>query len=371
MLRRLPGNDASSLGDFGVQRLQRLAQPAGLRDQLPLMESVFRLLLDAWSPSALGEPAWPSDVCDDHSPFEYSIVIGGATPELRLLVESRGDPPTLASNQEWGLAVNQRLAREYGVRLERFNRISDLFLPVGGDAVFALWHAVSFWPGRAPEFKCYLNVNARGPSEAPRLVQEALTRLGFGHLWPAIAASALRRSDFDRLAYFSLDLSPSAAPRVKIYFRHLNSTAEDLELACSCARDYSPGRIAEFCRALSGGEERFSRRGPVSCLSLVDANQPSASTIYFPIASYAPNDRVARNRIASYLVLHELPLAGYLDPLQAFATRRLEDGIGMQTYASMKWGGDKPRVTTYFSPEAFHVQPPRPLLRNADQASTQ
>jgi DMATS type aromatic prenyltransferase len=368
-MRTQAKKEVHTVGAMGEERLTALALRVGFGEQLEPMLRLFRTLVAPWSHVRCGSsPPWPSDVCDDHTPFELSVATGGAAPELRLLVESRGETPTLASNEAWGLEVNQLLRRDYGVQLDRFDAVRDLFLPVADDAMFALWHAVSFWPNRPPEFKCYLNVNARGPAEAPRLVQEALRRLGFDSAWPAIAETALGREGSDRLAYFSLDLSPTAARRVKVYARHLDCTVDDLERACSAARNYQPGCIAEFCRVLSAGEQRFTGRGPVSCLSFVegDTTRPSAGTLYFPIAAYAPNDRIARNRIASYLVLHELPTAAYVEPLAAFAARPLEAGIGMQSYASLRWTGDKPRVTVYFSPEAYHVQPPRPLLRASD-----
>jgi DMATS type aromatic prenyltransferase len=359
--------DNLSVEDYGVERLSSLARAVGLDAELGQMERIFRLFMAAEGDDPKvrgllgGRPSWASDVCDDHSPFEFSVAIGGGAPELRMLVESRRNW-TLEANQAWGLEVNEMLRRDFGARLDRFEEVRDLFLPAGADCVFAIWHAVSFWPKRAPEFKCYLNVNARGPAEAPRLVEEALRRLGFGAVWPRLLETGLSRPELDRLAYFSLDLSPSALPRVKIYFRHLQPTVDDLERACSSAPDHQPGRVAEFCRMMSGGQELYGARGPVSCASLTehDRERPTATTIYFPIAAYAPNDRVARNRIASYLVLQELPFAAYVEPLQAFAARRLDDGIGMQSYASLR-SGPKARVTVYFSPECYAVTPPRPL----------
>ncbi|MCU1280130.1 MAG: pyrroloquinoline quinone [bacterium] len=359
-----PQGYATNLGDLGSQRMTALARRLGFGgDEIASMEQLFRELLAPWAHLPVGGvPPWPSDVSDDHSPFEFSVAIDGAAPELRMLVESRGEPATLASNEQWGLAVNERLRSEHGAQLERFERIRDLFLPADPSCVFAIWHAVCFWPGRPPEFKCYLNLLAQGAGAPARVAQEALQRLGFAHAWPVIARTALHRgAAVDRLMYFSLDLSPSPAPRVKVYTRHLDVTTAELEHACSGALDYQPGRITEFCRTVGGDDGAYQEKGPVTCLAFVDgaSAQASASTIYFPIAAYAPNDRIARNRIASYLVLHELPFSSYVGPLEAFSTRPLDDGIGMQSYVSMRWRGDKPRVTVYLSPEACSVQRPR------------
>lgn len=365
---------APSLGELGSGRLAALAVKAGFGDELPAMQRLFQELLATSGVNVAGAaPAWRSDVCDDHTPFEFSVAVGGASQELRVLVESREGGLGIDGNRRWGLRVNQWLRETRGLRLERFEQLRDLFLPDDAQGVFSIWHAVSFWPGRAPEFKCYLNLEAQGAARAPQLAAEALERLGFGRAWPLVMRTLLRRGpELDRLMYFSLDLSPTTAPRVKLYARHYAATTDELELAASGARGHQPGRLTEFCRVLSGGDGPYLDKGPVSCLGFLDSEleRPSASTIYFPIAAYAPNDRVARNRIASYLVLHELPLAPYVGPLEAFANRRLEDGIGMQSYASLRWSGDRPRVTVYFSPEAYSVGPARPTLMVSARPAT-
>jgi DMATS type aromatic prenyltransferase len=363
----------ATIGEFGSNRLTALGRYLGFGDeQLEAMERQLRQLLGSYSKRSTADPpAWLSDVSDDHSPFEFSVAIDGSTPELRLLVESRGNPPTLESNERWGMAVNERLHNDFGICLDRFEQIRDLFFPANPQCVFAIWHAVCFWPGRRPEFKCYLNLAARGPAGSSSIAREALERLGFGRAWPLIAHTAMRRgADLDRLMYFSLDLSSSAAPRVKLYLRHFSASSLDLEIACTAARDHEPGRITEFCRTLTGGDGPFTQKGPVTCLSFVtgDEERPSTSTLYFPIAAYAPNDRVARNRIASYLVLHELPLEAYTGPLETFATRRLDAGVGLQSYAALRWSGDRPRVTVYLSPEIYGVQAPRPVLTAVERS---
>ncbi|HZS41824.1 MAG TPA: hypothetical protein VFF06_33575, partial [Polyangia bacterium] len=197
---------------------------------------------------------------------------------------------------------------------------------------------------------------AQGQERAPRLAEKAMRRLGFGGAWPAIAAHLLGRGpERDRLMYFSLDLSRSAAARVKLYVRHFAATGAVLEHVCAAAPGLQPGSVEEFCRALAGADGPFLQKAPVTCAAFVedDVERPSTTTIYFPVAAYAPNDRVARDRIAGYLAQHALPLDAYTTPLDAFATRRLGDGAGMQSYASLRCGCARPRVTVYFSPEVF------------------
>ncbi|HEU4538577.1 MAG TPA: tryptophan dimethylallyltransferase family protein, partial [Polyangiaceae bacterium] len=351
---------AATLAEHGEQRLSALARVVGLESQLGTIQHIFRDILGVWGRARLDEPPpWKSDVCDDHTPYEFSVAVGSRQPELRVLIEKRGEPATLRSNLIESVRLNRRLERDYGADLSRLRLIEDLFAVPDAQGPFAYWHAVSFVPGRAPEFKLYLNLYAQGLGRAPALAEEALTRLGFGAAWAAVAERAMRRGPaLDVPTYLSLDLTPHK-PRLKLYFRHLDATLDDLESACSPARNWAPGRAAEFCRALAG-EGPYLGKGPMTCLSFVegDGDRPNSSTIYCPMGAYAPNDRVARDRIAGYLSQQGLPINAYAGCLEALSGRPLEAGSGMQSYASLKWA-DGPKVTVYLAPEVYRVGPAR------------
>jgi DMATS type aromatic prenyltransferase len=352
----------STLAELGLDRLTALARRVGLSREVGNMRELFCELLSPWGERDRAEPpAWPSDVCDDHTPFEFSFVMGGRTPELRILVESRDNPPSLRSNQRWGLAVNAMLEKRYGVSLERFERLRDLFLPEQPEGAFAIWHAVSFFPGEAPKFKLYLNLAAQGTARAEDLTRETLARLSLGEAWPHLAEHCLGRGPaLDALMYLSLDLAEGPDARVKVYLRHYSATCNVLERSCGAAPSPPPGSVREFCRALAGDEGPYERKAPVVCLTYgPPESRPSASTCYFPVAAYAPNDRVARDRVAAYLEAHDLSASEYLGGLEAFATRGLQDGVGMQSYASLRIAGGRPRVTVYLSPEAYRTEPAR------------
>lgn len=362
-----------TLGDFGGHRLGALARAVGLHDETDALDQSFRQLLGPWAEAPVGgTPPWLSDVCDDHTPFEFSIAIGGAHPELRILVERRGASPNLASNQVVGTALNAELVRTHGADLERLHAIEDLFLRPDAQGVFAMWHAMSFSAGCAPECKLYLNLHAQGPTRAAAVAEAALERLGFPRAWGALAEYAMARGpELDVPSYLSLDLADRSGARVKVYFRHLEATVDDLERACSAAKMHVAGHVAEFCTTL-GGEGPYTAKGLVTCFAYVEGDErPSASTIYFPIGAYAQDDRVARDRIAAYLTGHGLPVSAYMAPLEAFANRPLEAGVGMHSYASLRWV-DAPRVTVYFTPEAYRVEPPRtagkPVARTLEAA---
>src|SRR5262249_9683263 len=79
--------------------------------------------------------------------------------------------------------------------------------------------------------------------------------------------------------------------------------------------------------------------------------------VYFPVRAYANDDSEARDRIASYLDAQGADI--YNRALAGFANRPLEEGVGMQTYASLRQYAGPRRVTVYLSPEVYAVEAPR------------
>jgi DMATS type aromatic prenyltransferase len=360
---RVPESAGQTFVGYGAERLARVCHAVGLGACARDAVGTFRSMLEPWGERAIGAtPAWPSDIVDDHTPFEISTTVGGNRSEVRFLVEAQGDAPTLRCQQEAGRALTRRLERDFGADLTRLRLIEDLFLPEDPQGIFAVWHAVSFRSDRELDLKVYLNLQARGRALAPALAEEALARLGFARAWPALSRVAARRGfDDDELIYFSLDLSARPGARAKLYFRHHRATAGDLDEALALSPRHVTGEVAAMCRALGGGEERFAARAPVSCFSYVtgDVERPSEATFYFPITGYVTDDREAKSRVSAYLAGLGAPAAEYEAAVDAFTSRPLESGVGMQSYISFRHDHGKPRLTVYFGPEAYSTQPPR------------
>ncbi len=328
------------------------------------MAQLFELLLGPAVSAYVGAtPPWLSDVSDDHTPYEFSVVLGGPRPELRLLVERRDDF-SLGSNAIAGGALTHTLLERFDLGRHRFDALEPLFL--NGDespgALFSIWHAVSFWPGERPELKLYFNLSVHGPERAVATAHQALERLGLGHHWPHVAAHAMRRGPArDLPMYLSIDLDDGAGARTKLYFRHLGATTDALERVFVGVRDHRAGKITALCEALTGERGPFLRKAPVSCLIFLDEERarPAGGTFYFPIAAYLLDDRVARDRVARYLTTEGLSPLPYTRALDEYAQRPLERGIGMQSYVSTRPTTSPPRATIYFSPEeTFTVRAP-------------
>lgn len=345
-----------TFGSFGNARLEALCRAIDF-DPAPAL-AAFGALIAPWSDRPLGAtPPWPSDITDDHTPYELSVGIEGERAEPRFLVESQGDDGTLATRWAAGRATNERLRRTYGVALERFERVADLFEPRASEARFALWHAGWLRHDKPPVFKVYLNPQVHGPMAAPGLVREALGRLGFAHAWSVLAAQLARRPGRDRLIYFSLDLDDGPRARVKVYVAHGHATADDVEPAMTLSAGHVAGDAAEFCRAMTGGEGPFSARPLLTCLAFTAGSdaRPTSVTLHLPIRCYVADDGAALVRITAALAPGHRAI--YRRAVAAVAARPLSAGVGLQTYASFRRQDGRPRTTAYLALEAFAVAP--------------
>jgi pyrroloquinoline quinone (PQQ) biosynthesis protein C len=335
------------------------------------MLAMLRRLSTPWGDERIGtEPRYDSDVTDDHSPYEFSLALGGGSPEVRLLIEAQGEPPSLRSNWAAGIHLTEQIAREYQLPLDRFRRVQELLSP-SDTSRLGIWHSVCFWADRPPEFKLYLDAQALGRWRAPARVDEALAALGISGAWTVLSQVARRGPQLDEFKYLSLDLSRESRARVKVYVRHHDALIEDLEAITGDAGFMDPGMASEFCRAILIHDGPYQARPIFSCTSFVE--QPkgkgakngatwnaAARTLYLPIGGYVAHDAMARARISEYLKRHDLGADIYHDALKSFAERRLEEGVGLHSYVSLRRepkGGR--RVTTYLSPEAFQTFPAR------------
>jgi DMATS type aromatic prenyltransferase len=354
-------NASQTFRAFGAAKLSSMCRAVGFSEtDTQTVSSFFDFLTSPWGERPLGtRPSWASDVTDDHSPYELSLALDGHHPEVRFLVEAQGEPTTLQSSWVDGLAICERLQREFGVPLERLARVRDLFEPRNPEARFSLWHAFGMRAGGTPDLKVYLNPLARGPEQASALVEEALGRLGFTGSWRFLSQEVMHRGTRDQLIYFSLDLSAASAARVKLYVAHQDCTAEELEEVLSRGPGYVAGQPRAFCRMLSGSEGPFTTRPTLTCFAFTskDAARPVSATLHFPIRAYMDDDEQALRAIRPLLEPGDRQLLERV--LAAIADRPLEAGRGLIQWASLRTQGGKARTTFYLAPEVYGATKPR------------
>ena len=346
-----------TLASLGAERLATLCEAIGMGGRAAAVIDLFHRMIAAWGSHPVERtPRWPSQVGDDHTPFEFSIAFG-KTPELRIMVEPIGATPSLRSNRDAAIALMESLAQTFDVDTTRFQRVRDLFVPDDQEGAFAIWIAAGFRADKPPEFKIYLNPESRGRARAPAVIEEALGRLGFHAAWSSVAQVLTRRGpELDELKYFSLDLGRSSQARTKVYARHQMALPTDLERAASAGPAYRAGDIARFLEMIApDATGSFTGRPPFTCYAFVrpEDERPSSVTTHFPVNGYAPHDEAITQRVTAALSWLGLPTDSYARALAAFANRPLASGIGLQSYASYKSDAADPRLTVYLPVEVY------------------
>ena len=320
--------------------------PAEVRAQLSV-------LFEGWGHRSLPTtPEWPSDIGDDHSPFEFSIALGTSTSEIRLVVEAQGDRPDFVGTREACLRLNEALGKREA-DLRRFDQVRDLFLP--GDVTrgrFALWHAVSLTRGPM-QAKAYMNPQARGPHAAGALVDEAFKRLGMPDAWASVT-STFPGIPGEAVRYFALDLDRSATARAKVYLYPRTATCRDLERVAALRPGYLAGEVTEFCRQMTGTTDPDGEYPMCAYLAFVAGDPvPLDVTLQVPVRHYASNDEAVRQRVHAYLRARGLSTGPYERALAAVSRRALRDAGGLHSYVSLRLGATPPRLTMYFASETF------------------
>lgn len=354
--------DSVSLLDYTSERLRRLCLGAGFEEEIDRVLRVYRDLVSPWAERALNQrTSWISDISDDNTPIEFSVTLADGGSEVRVLFEPQAAEPTLEAFRAAGLAFNERLEREYGVSLTRFRAVEGVFLPEALRGSFAVWSSAVFARGREPQFKAYFNPQANGPEDAPALVEEGLAKLGLRDAWPDLRRVVMRRGPaLDELKYFALDLDSHSEARVKIYVRHHDATARDLETAASAAQSYSEGETLDFVRSMRGGDEALSVRAPFTCSSFTTSGavRPAATTVYVPVCAYSHDDDVAYRRVRDYMGRQRFDVSLYDRIVYAYTNRPLSAGVGMQAWTAIRRYGASTRLTVYLATEATRVHPP-------------
>lgn len=351
-----------SLVTHSCRRLAILCEAVGF-DPAAVKRATRTLeeLMQPWGNRPLGETdGWVSDIADDNSPIEFSLVFSESGPEVRMMIEALGGPEIDAQRQA-ALALTDRIAAQPGVGVSRFWRLAELFLPkvfLGGK--FALWHSFCFTARENPTFKVYFNPQARGAGMAQSLAQEALRELGFQHAWPHLArVAAARGPERDELKYFALDLSEDPLARAKVYFLHHQATPAELAAACCTAQNQDAAGAHRFAVAMTGDAPLLSARPPYTCHSFIgrDGDRPRETNLYIPACAYAEDDQVLSARVAAYMRTQGMNPALYERALTRFAHRRLDAGIGLHSYVAASRRKGARRLTVYLSPELNRTFP--------------
>ncbi|WP_249124712.1 tryptophan dimethylallyltransferase family protein [Saccharopolyspora erythraea] len=348
------------LGEYIAHQVKNLCGVLGIDDNGPL-ETIDMLLGPAYFRPISEPPLWPSDVADDETPVELSFTLDDdAGPRMRILGEPLATNPGPTSNLHAALQLLGALSERYAPSLNRFDTVSDLFLPGEPQGKFSLWISFIFGSdSRDPTLKIYFNPNVRGASEAHRLVAEALERLGFPGAFDCVSEYGLTRGNLDRLPFFSLDLEPGPRARVKVYIMHDDAQALDAQRAAEAVEGIDSEHIRRFCESLAGDVPTFSNRPLTTAYDFVegDGARPSFHTLHLPIRDYVANDSIARQRLLRLLRDRGEDSTLAARAIEAVSTRPLDAGSGLISYISLRSGPQQSGTTIYLSSEAYSYKP--------------
>jgi hypothetical protein len=312
-------------------------------------------LFRGWGDLPVPEQApYPSALTGDHSPFEYSLSFAGVGAELSLRIEAQAATPSLAANRDAALAFNERLL-PFGVDFDRFQRVTDLFLPATFEPPFSLWHELTLRPGAGAGFKLHLNPGAAGAARALPIVKEALARLNVKKAEPVLEMLLRRGEGLDELACVSLDLSSGPGAEVRVYVRHLSVSVADLERTLSYFPAHEVGDAVGLCRSLARGEGLFTANPPLTSVAFGHGGSaPSSAALdLFLGKEGGPDDGELSRQITLYLASLGLDSNAYARALSSFAPRSLAGKAGIQSRVSFKREAQGPRATVHLSPEVF------------------
>ena len=352
-----------------VTHLARALDQEKAKDEL--LHDALAISTEGWGHSPISQDesstGWVSNVSNDHSPFEYSVVLDQATgeAELRFLIEAqpaKGETSVALTHlQAEALALSERIANQYKTRvtLDRFNAVRDLFMPSQPEGFFAAWYSYASGKDGA-EWKIYLNPCCTpGRDSAISRTRTAFERIGLAESW-ALVESVIAPNE--SVIYFSLDLSSDMShARAKVYISHGTAStpsaiAKKHEAICPNANPYE---IQRFFEIMGGGHlGPYERKPLLSCFAFPSqAPDQPVGTVHFPISTYAENDKDIQGRVERYMTAVSAPplyRKRYRKMISAVQRRRLDHGTDIHAWVSLKQAaGGKQSNTFYISPDLF------------------
>lgn len=306
-------------------------------------------LLSPWGSRLVGTRCeYPSVVSRDGFPAELSVNWSRGGVSVRLLFETLGDPPDVVANRDAGVALLYRLEAERGAYLGSFHKISDLYLgdPAATGRHRGVWHAVACSESGGDTCKVYLDARAHGRPE-DELMTETASRLGFASAWRFMTRVLDTITPRPEIEYVALDLVDAREARVKVYFRHRQTTLRRLDRLAAAATTHR-GDLARRLYAYLMPLDEVVDNEPLTCIAFrPDRGRPTQATTYLRIPDRFPTERAASAAVAALMRDCGLDPTRYLDMITALAPGRLDEITGLQELVSCRVKGAAADITVY------------------------
>ncbi|KAJ7310851.1 tryptophan dimethylallyltransferase-domain-containing protein [Mycena albidolilacea] len=323
-----------------------------------------------------GKLRHPSWMTDDHTPLEFSLVLG-RTGELsvRFAIETSalsvaGDC-SIRSFRNTLLRLSFALTMKPDFDLDWFDVCAEeLLLADSQQRPEYMGHPVSetFIGFDCTHYSAALKVyfmpriRALVTKESPEEMMTRLTsRLGLDKPWAKITRflSRFLPGDGPKIDIVAVDCVPGAQNRIKIYFRTDLLSFSHMEYLLTlggslASADVSTARLlwTALTDGTPTGSSRYFRSGLIYYELRPDRDDPT-SKVYLPVRRYLENDLEISKSIERLGSRFSVPAAYSCFAQTIFSHRALSTRSGIHTYAccTVKPGGGD--ISLYYSPEAF------------------
>nr|BFD91400.1 hypothetical protein KitaXyl93_27600 [Kitasatospora sp. Xyl93] len=304
----------------------------------------LRDVLSPWGAQPIGTQCTPpSFVSSDGFPAELSVSWKAGRPEVRILFESLSADRTPLGCQEAGRQLTRRLADRPGASIARYLDVEDLFVTPDPDRNRpTVWHSLAWQPGERPHYKVYLNPQAHGLARTHEVMAEAMHRLGLAAAWEPVGrrCDELARRGHE-VEFFALDLDGGSASRVKVYFRHLPMSMDELDTVAALAHRHDSVRAAR-ARAVIYGRDGGIDGGivdnePMTCLAFREgAVGPEEANVYLRLPGNARSDAEAAARVAELMRIEGVDPRPHAEVLSRLTAGLPEGDTGVQELCSYR-----------------------------------
>lgn len=341
--------DAGTRLAAAARTLRAVAAGAGLGAREAEILDCLSVLTRSWMQAQPGAPPLWSGLGADASGCDASLVLDGARREMRITAEAQGYPASPQTYWQAALRLSEEIETRYRADLSPLRAVQDLWTPLDPQAAGVLWHGAVFREDVPPWFKVYLHLMARGRRNAAELARASLARLGRAAAWDDVVA---RLSPGDEWLFLSLDLLPAPEARVKLYLRHGETTAADLDRMASSLDPEHAGQVETFVATLTGAADAPIRRGALTTLQVEPgSSEPSHVTTHLRLYPHcSTSDAVLAERLTRALARLGIPAGPCEAALAALAPGGLDGLEGLHGWASLQWLRGRPSVSVYLSP---------------------
>jgi pyrroloquinoline quinone (PQQ) biosynthesis protein C len=350
-----PETISGQAGSALVKIVEQLKLPPAAADQICALAD--KLV----GPFGVSTKSEPRPIGSDGSSFAFSVVLDEQRPEIHLLWQP---VPATAEPEARAAAAAQeqaRLQEIFGASAARFELASSIMLPGGAAQTSALHYSARVWPAlKSPRISAHFDAQALGSLQGPRLVEEALSRLGLDQAWIAVSDAMPRGPEVDEVVSLAVELSSEADAGVEVRIRHHELDSVTLQILSTIAANGEPGQFERFVRGLTGGE--LVGVNVDTSLSFVSGQaRPVATTLHVPICDLVEHDGQVAERVTAASGAASAKLHAAV--VEAVSKRPLSAGVGVTSSFALCSPGA--RLSCQLSLEQFGAKPAQSLTRTA------